>query len=254
MSPSPDQPAREPEFYVGYVPRPGPATLRFAAIAAALLLAGAGLLAFALGSLVADPGNGGYGDEVSLTGVVEMRPYPMLRLPSPSPGVPGRAVLLSGDGKFGVAARAAELAGGGVTAKGFPLKRGDLDMLTLSLPDGLQPASASSPPGAATPLGRWRINGEICDGKCYAGAMRPGSGLAHKACANLCISGGVPPVFVSAAPVEGRRFLLLADADGGPIPQTALDLVAIPLDLEGLLERRDDLLILRVDWSKAKTR
>lgn len=252
MSAGPGKPAGEAEFYVGYLPRPGPATLRFAGLAALVVIALAGALALALGALVGDPGDGGYGDEVALTGTVEMTPYPLLRLPPDATGRGGGAVMLTGDGKFGVAPRAAELAGGGVTAKGFIIRRGDLDMLSLSLPDGLAAAPATSAPSAAVPLGRWRVSGEICDGKCRAGAMRPGDGLAHKACANLCISGGVPPVLVTAAPVEGRRFLLLADADGGPMPASALDLVALPVTLEGMIERRDDLLVFRVDWSRAR--
>jgi hypothetical protein len=103
----------------------------------------------------------------------------------------------------------------------------------------------------ATPLGRWRITGEICDGKCYSGSMRPGNGLAHKACANFCILGGVPPVFVSTAPVEGSSFMLLADAAGGPLPGRLYDLVALRLQLEGELERRGDLLVFKVNLARA---
>ena len=83
--------------------------------------------------------------------------------------------------------------------------------------------------------------------------MRPGVGLAHRACANLCISTGLPPVLVTSAPVEGSAYLLLANADGGAAPAAIADLVALPVTLEGELERRGDLLIFRVDWSKAKT-
>ena len=96
------------------------------------------------------------------------------------------------------------------------------------------------------PLGRWRLTGEICDGKCYAGAMRPGTGLAHKACANLCLIGGVPPVLVTTAPVEGERFLLIAGADGGPVTPALLDHVATLVQVEGDVERRGSLLVLRV--------
>jgi hypothetical protein len=101
------------------------------------------------------------------------------------------------------------------------------------------------------PLGRWRITGEICDGKCYAGSMRPGAGIAHRACANFCLIGGVPPVFVSTAPVEGTSFMLLADAAGGPLPDKLYNLVALRVQLEGDLERRGDLLVFKVDLSRA---
>lgn len=237
----------EPEFFVGYLPAGG-STRRFAVLVSALLLIAAGALALSLGATVEDPGNGGFGEEVTLTGVLESRPYPLLRLP-PGPLHPnGHAVLLSGDGKFGVSARP-----GSVEARGFVLKRGSLDMLVVASDAAFKAKQGEArAPAAPISLGTWRVTGEICDGKCRAGAMRPGQGLAHKACANLCISGGVPPVLVTTSPVEGHYFLLLADAGGGPMPIASLDLVARPVALEGEIERRDDLLIFRVDWSKAR--
>jgi hypothetical protein len=114
---------------------------------------------------------------------------------------------------------------------------------------GIAGQGALPPP---VPLGRWRITGEICDGKCYSGSMRPGNGLAHKACANFCILGGVPPVFVSTAPVEGTSFMLLGDTAGGPLPDRLYDLVALRVQLEGELERRGDLLVFKVDLNRAR--
>jgi hypothetical protein len=102
-------------------------------------------------------------------------------------------------------------------------------------------------PAPAQDLGRWRLVGEICDGKCSAGAMKPGTGLAHKACANLCILVGLPPVLVMELPVEGATVVLLAAEDGGPMPDALYDLVAVPVSMDGTLERRDDLLIFRID-------
>ena len=36
------------------------------------------------------------------------------------------------------------------------------------------------------------LKGEIIDPKCYLGAMKPGGGKTHKACAMRCIAGGIP--------------------------------------------------------------
>lgn len=77
--------------------------------------------------------------------------------------------------------------------------------------------------------------------------MKPGTGLAHKACANLCLNGGVPPVFVSTSPVQGHIFFLVASHDGGQMPAALLDKTSVPVVLEGTVERRDDLLIFKVD-------
>ena len=51
-------------------------------------------------------------------------------------------------------------------------------------------------------LGINSIKGEIVDSKCYFGAMRPGFGKTHRACAVRCISGGIPPV-LAATNYEG---------------------------------------------------
>jgi hypothetical protein len=237
--------SREPEFFVGYSDAVGRRTRRFTLAVACVVLALAGGLGLWLGRSVDDPGAGAYGDEVRLEGVLKMQPYPVLRLST------GRAVLLSGDGKYGVAGQPEARDGAAVSAGGFMLKRGALDMLVVA-DGGLRAAAVAMQPTAPVARGRWRVSGEICDGKCYAGAMRPGQGLAHKACANLCVAGGVPPVLVTSLPVEGRNFLLLADAAGRTVPPVALDLAARPVVLEGEVEQLDDLLVFRVDWDKAQ--
>ena len=113
--------------------------------------------------------------------------------------------------------------------------------------EGLQVAEGEAALPEAVPLGRWRLAGEICDGKCLAGAMRPGRGLAHKACANLCLIGDIPPVFVSTQPVEGSEFLLVLDRNGGPMPKAAYDYIAQFVSVEGEVARHGDLLVLKMD-------
>jgi hypothetical protein len=199
------------------------------------------------------PGAGRYVDELRgerLIGTMETSPYPILRVPGTSLRPP-RAVMLAGSGKFGVDDRALQLAGKAARVGGVFVKRGDLEMLLVGGRDDLTAADPQAT-GLPTPspsenLGRWRLTGEICDGKCAAGAMRPGTGLAHKACANLCITGGVPPVFVSTVPVYGHDYFLLASSDDGPMPAYLLDKTGVPVVLEGTIERRDDLLIFKAD-------
>ena len=237
---------REPDFFVGYVSKVPRHLAVFSLGCGLALLALFALAALSLGR-GADAAAAGVafdGADATLEGVVETVPYPLLRLPD------GHAVLLAGDGKRGGQEAARALEGRQAKASGYMLKRGDLDMLVLG------ELAASPAPAAPVPapqqLGRWRLGGEICDGKCAAGAMHPGAGLSHKACASLCIRGGLAPVLVLGAPFEGRSFVLLADEAGGPVPGAALDLVALPVELEGMLERRGDLLLLRVDWPGAR--
>lgn len=184
-----------------------------------------------------------------MTGVVHAMPYPTLWITEGTDELPeGHVLMLSGAGKRG--AMAAEKFDGALTkVQGLPLTRGDLTMLQLAGGQRKPVAADGAVPDLPedVPLGRWRIAGEICDGKCLAGAMRPGRGLAHKACANLCLVGDIPPVFATTGPVDGERYMLLAGPDGGPMPSEMYDFTALLIDAEGEVYRRGDLLIFRVD-------
>jgi hypothetical protein len=249
--------AKDKSFFVGFdnnVPRP---LAGFALRVAALLIGGFAMLAFVLGGGGEDPGPGIYGDEIVVQGELHAKPYPFLRVAADRDHPAGRAILLAGDGKVGAEGDAAPLDGQQVVAKGAALKRGTLDMMVIGsggFSMSAAPASASVPAQASVSRGTWRLSGEICDGKCLGGAMRPGTGLAHKACANLCISGGQPPVFASTGTVDGTSFFLLADRNGGPVPDAVYHLVALPVDLEGEVQRIDNMLIFKVDWEKLARR
>ncbi|MGE0222802.1 MAG: hypothetical protein AB7S57_06035, partial [Acetobacteraceae bacterium] len=215
-----------------------------------LVLGGVGGLALALGSRVDDPGGGAFTGPRVVTGTLVAAPYPVIVTdPDPEHEL-GHAVLLSGGGKRGVQDEAARLAGARVQASGTGVQRGDIDMLLV---DEMKPAPDGRPVVAMTPVpaGTWRLTGEICDGKCVAGVMRPGDGLAHKACANICISGGVPPVLVTTGPVLGSRFLLMGDPDGKALPDTFRDHVGLPRRMDGSVARIADMLVFRTDVARA---
>ena len=240
---------REP-FFIGWA-KPPRSLRAFLVVCAVVLVAGSGAAGYLVAATASDPGAGAFRFDwgrQTVVGRLEALPYPVLHV-SESPRHPaGHTLLLSAAGKNGVQRRAAPLDGRLVQASGVLIKRGALDMLQVrGGADGLSAVEgAEVPPTPLKPLGRWRLTGEICDGKCYAGAMRPGTGLAHKACANLCLIGGVPPVLVTTAPVEGERFLLIAGADGGPVTPALLDHVATLVQVDGDVERRGSLLVLRV--------
>jgi len=239
-------------FFIGYLKRwPQGLALFGVAVATAVPAAFVGT-AFGLGSTVDDPGGGSFRFDLGqqhLVGTIEAAPYPILRMPATAERG-AHAMLLSGVGKVGAQGKADPFDGKAATATGILLKRGDIDMLQV---DSVEAAAESPAPAPRRSLGRWRLTGEICDGKCYTGAMRPGSGLAHKACANLCLFGGIPPVFVATAPVEGSPFFLLADPEGRALPPEAYaDLTAVLVVVEGEVERVDDLNVLAVDLTKAR--
>lgn len=237
-------------FFVGYFKK-APPPLRAFALRTGAAIVGLLIALALLGPLgTIDPGAGRYANDLrggTLTGVIEPLPYPILRVPGAG-DTPARAVLLGGQDKVGAQGRV-DVGAEVIEVGGVFVRRGDLEMLLVS-GRGAKPAADPLPgfvPAPVEDLGRWRLTGEICDGKCYGGAMKPGRGLAHKACANLCITMGLPPVLVMALPVEGSTVVLLSDANGGPMPDRLLHLTARPIQLEGQLERRDDLLIFRID-------
>ena len=246
---------KDDPFFVAYLGVPA-GLRRFLLTVAALMILGFGALAVAAGATQDDPGDGAFRFDFGrqeVTGVLSLTPYPHLRIVEGNDRLPGgHTLMLSGGGKRGLMGRAAAMDGAMVTASGVILKRGDLDMMQvrgggagLKLADSPSLAAITMP--APEPLGRWRLAGEMCDGKCLAGAMRPGRRMAHKACANLCVIGGVPAVFVSTKPVEGSEYLMLAGPDGGPLTTEMMGDMAAFVTLEGEVTRVGDLLILAVD-------
>ncbi len=238
-------------FFVGYLPVPGPLR-RFLILVSALLVATFLLAGVLIGGTQDEPAASGfrfdYGRQ-TVTGVIELTPYPLLRVTQGNDLIAaGKTLMLAGAGKTGVDARVMGMEGQLATVTGIVLQRGTIDMLQLLGGNrGLVAADGEAPDMVIEQLGRWQLAGEICDGKCLNGAMRPGIGLAHKACAALCLLGDVPPVFVSSQPVEGSDFMLITGPDGAPLPDAAYDYIGQFISLEGDLERRGDILVLRMD-------
>jgi len=237
-------------FFVGYLPVPR-GLGKFLALVCGALIAIFAVTGVLIGSTQDAPPPSGfrfdYGRQ-TVTGLVELTPYPILRVTTGNDLIqPGKTIMLTGNGKNGVIDRAQGLDGKLATISGVILQRGTMDMMQLrGGRNGLQAAEGEPPQMETQQLGRWELAGEICDGKCLYGAMRPGRGLAHKACANLCLLGDIPPVFVSAQPVEGADFMLVTGPDGTKLPDSAYDYIGQFVTLAGDLERRGDILVLRI--------
>ena len=240
-------------FFIGWAKKPPKALQGFLVIVTVTLVAGLAAAGIFLGASQADPEGGRFRFDLGvqqLTGTLIARPYPMIWLddgPAPNVNVRTRMIMLNGNGKTGVAARAV-----GIRRQSRHRRRrspGARRFANAADQSRLRGRARRIGPAAGVreDLGIWRLSGEICDGRCYVGAMRPGDGLAHKACANLCIDGGQPPVFVTPAPVEGTRFMLMGSSDHGPLPPGVLDFAGMPVQLEGRLERIGDLVLLLVD-------
>ncbi len=233
------------DFFIGWA-RWLPASLRPVVVPAALLmLLGFPAIGLALGALAGDPAGGDRFAASTLPelpytgryeGVVIAAPYPLLQLED-------RTLLLARDGKLGAHPEARALHGRLVRAEGYVLRRGAIEMLVLAEPPVPIEGTATLP--RAEPLGHWRIQGEICDGKCAAGGMRPGTGIGHRACATLCLDGELPAVFVPTRPVAGHTVMVLGDAEGRPALPAMRDLVGLRVTLEGEVERIGSIAIFR---------
>jgi hypothetical protein len=96
------------------------------------------------------------------------------------------------------------------------------------------PAPGRVRPGTEKDLGDVLIAGEILDAKCWFGAMRPGHGKTHKACAALCAKGGLPLAFAELERcAEGKAGFLFLNERGLAFGPEIIPLVADPVAVRG---------------------
>jgi hypothetical protein len=193
-----------------------------------------------------------WGMQKNLTGILLARPYPHLLVPRPeNPNnlSPFSTYYLVAQWKLGLPqADILPFDRKRVRLKGTLIYR-DNQVMVETRPDWIQvDATKSVPPlPRVISLGRQTLVGEIVDSKCYFGVMNPGQLAPHRACAIRCINGGIPPVLVVRQRTGPAIYLLLVSAEGKPVNQQVLNLVAEPVEITGDIEREGELLILRAD-------
>jgi len=245
---------RDDEFFVGYLPL----SKRLArwVIGAGVALLGAWLLAgYAVAAHTQGAGRArfAFGASQSTLGLLTSDPVPTLWTEDSS--VPGgvRGTLLARQGKFGLSASARELDGHAVRVSGSQIERDGRRMLELSAAPQLADADmdaalrAKLTARSARSLGEVELSGEIVDSKCWLGRMRPGDRRTHRACAQLCISGGIPALFVVRDAQGVETAYQLATRDGRSIDQALLPFVAEPVLVRGELFQSGDQWLLRTD-------
>ena len=240
-------PEDEPMF-IGWAETP-PADRRFFLRVGMGLTAAAGALGFGAAALQPRPGPGRWNPDAvrEWRGIATAEPYAMLRTHDLGGGA--RTALLSCLGKCGVAARIGALDGQAVVIKGSLIQRGPHSMIAVDeegdwiRADSAAPADPALAFPAGVPLGEVSLTGEILDSKCWFGAMRPSEGKVHKACAALCIRGGIPPAFY-ARDSQGQGALMIMTAGGRAYGPGLLALVADPVRISGNVQRVGDLLVL----------
>jgi hypothetical protein len=241
------------DFYVGYLPKAPIALARFVRKVIVLLglLAVAVAVALVTGQMPFANSAFEYGKTRTFEGIIDARPYPMLLVARPGEvgsGDKHSRYLLVAPGKHGADSLVASFDGQEVRLKGQLIYRENGTMIEIE-PGSIAPLNSSLPREAPTiDLGAVTVTGEIVDSKCYLGVMNPGNGKVHRDCAARCISGGIPPIFVT---LDGEEQFLLVAADGNAIAPDALrEFVAEPIIITGEALRRGESRLLRVDVAK----
>jgi hypothetical protein len=247
-------PARDDDPYIGWAKAPA-VDRRFLLGAAPLLLGATTGLGWLVAKNLGDPGAGKWetGATQTIEGALVAEPYPMIRVADPASPFGMRTTLVVAEGKCTSGLKLAEFDGRPVKASGVLIERKERRMLEvpLSLGRWIEPAPEGLPRVLVDPpvetLGRLSLAGQIMDSKCFFGVMRPSRGKTHKACAALCIRGGIPPSFWARDDKGRESVLLMTATDGGPIGEDILPLVAEPVAAEGEIVRVGDLLQFRAD-------
>lgn len=242
------------EFYVGYFPMPpGLAVFLKRVVPLALGIVAAAALVLARAQM--DPGSAVWNDGVAreFRGTLWLVPFPVLM------DTDGNANVLVEMGKRGVTQGdergLAALHGRGVIVSGWTLDRDGRRIIELEpgMPglrtDDQANAQAGSPSQSpvAKPMGPAKLVGEIVDSKCFLGAMKPGDGKTHKACATLCVKGGIPPMLVSRRPGGGFEYTLITDERGEALGASLWPWIAEPVIVRGELEMIGGVRRLRVN-------
>lgn len=247
MNPPPDD-----EFFVGYLPVPKTLRRPLAVIVAALvlLLLAAGYT-FASTTQGAGHGSFAFGKAEGTLGLLTVKPEAVLWTADPSATGGVRGTLLVRQGKFGLSARATKLDGQLVRVKGTSIERDGHRMIEVAAEpeaaDATEQERQTLEKVTARPLGEVTLRGEIVDSKCYLGRMRPGDRRTHRACAQLCITGGIPPLFIAHDASGTETQYLLSAYDGESLAQPLLPFVAEPVEIRGRVTQRGDVLVLQTD-------
>ena len=247
-----------PELYINYKPVPR-RDRRFLRLLVPTVLWGLCAAGAVIGMSIPDAGTGLWdtADTVVLTGEVVAAPYPALVTEFEGERA---TVLLIDAGKVGIRDDVAAMAGRTASFEGFIIHRSGGRMLELMPGEAAFASGASDPaPGdGALPSGMAgeavTIRGEIVDFKCFLGAMKPGEGVTHRACARLCISAGIPAALVVRDAAGAETAYLLRSPEGDRLGPWLLPHVGWPVEVTGRPVREHGLLYLEIDESDVTRR
>src|SRR6266699_3187607 len=240
------------DFYVGYLPKAPTALARFVrkVIVALGILAVTAALVLVVGQMPFANSAFEYGKLRNFEGVVVTQPFPTLLVARPGEIEQQdkySRYLLVAPGKHGADDLVAGFDGKQVRLQGQLIYREGGTMVEIT-PGSINVIDTAPAVQATTrDLGTVTVTGEIVDSKCYLGVMNPGHGKVHRDCAARCLSGGIPPIFVTT---DGHAQFLLVGLDGRALGSDALhEFIAEPIQIQGELLETGSTQLLKVDPS-----
>jgi len=193
-------------------------------------------------------------NSVTISGLLKMDPYPVLH--RINPGSPGEieSILLVNPGKYSADKRAEIFEGQFVSITGFPITRGGWTMLeliddtsiVLSTDIEYQIQQTLIEKTTSENLGAVNLTGEVIDSKCFLGVMKPGSGSVHKACAEVCLLGGIPAMLLVRGENQKNYGYMLTNENGGSLSKELSSRAAESIEVAGILEKKGDLLYIKI--------
>ncbi len=220
-------------FYIGYHDRADCATAKRIVIIASVLLLAFLSIGFYWTGILSDAADGVYefGLVQSWSGTIELSPYPTLIIENEDGSA--REVLLVASFKHRADELVREFQGRSVELRGTRIARNGITMIELTS-DPITVTNQVVMGLPNTPIEGERITarGKIVDSKCWLGVMNPGEGIVHRGCANLCIRGGIPPIFVFQDSGGLMQYALL-HSSSGDLATDILPVVARPVSLSG---------------------
>ncbi len=198
----------------------------------------------------------------TMQGLIKMEPYPVLHRFNPEQPHRIESVLLVAQGKRSADAFSADLDGKMVNVTGFPIYRGGWSMLELRSKEDVQVVKANLEIAMvwdnlrkqtdATSLGEVSFSGEIADSKCFLGVMKPGEGVVHRACAEVCLIGGLPAMLLVKGEDQQRYGYMLTTEDGGSASNLVSNKTGDVMQVSGELIQKGNLLYIKATDMKLK--
>lgn len=233
------------DFFVGYLPTPGKLRM-FYWITVPVLLASLLGTGTYIASSQQSAGKGQWlvPETRTTQGFLSVDPYPVLHTTGSNP----KSILLVRPGKSSAHDLVAPHAGKSVAITGVPIDRGGWSMMEVRTPEDIreQPAMQGSALPEPQVFEAVSLTGQIVDSKCFLGVMKPGAGKVHRACAAMCLTGGMPPMLVVTNSDGDRYGYMLINNDGSSASKNLIPFVDVPVRISGQLERRGDLTYLRM--------